>query len=664
MNQCAPAAATAVALRLASAALVLAALATGCRDAAPIASGGASASWPFYGGDAAGRRYSPLDQITPANIAALELAWTHHHGDLADSDETRGKSSFQATPIVVGDTLYYCTPLNRVFALDPETGTERWVYDPEVDAAQIRNLTCRGVAYWADPAAPEDSACRERIFTGTVDARLIAIDARTGQPCADFGSAGQVDLLIGIGEAFPGEYGVSSPPTVIRDVVAVGALVADNRRVDAPAGVVRGFDARSGALRWAFDPVPPGTPPRKPEPMPENDGTPSYHVGTAHAWSIFSADPERDLLFVPTGNTSPDFYGGQRHGIDHYSSSVVALRGATGEVVWHFQTVHHDLWDYDVSSQPTLLDVPVNGALVPGVAQPTKMGHIFLLDRETGRPLYAVEERPVPQRPIPGETLSPTQPFPTHPPPLHPHTLSPDEAWGLTPWDRASCRDQLATLRNDGIFTPPSLEGSIQYPGVAGGTNWGSAAYDPERRLLVLGINRVANVQTAVPRDEVDWSERRGVLAMLFPQTGTPYVQKQEVLISSLGIPCNPPPWGTLVAVDLESGQVRWEVPLGSIREQAPVPIDLELGLPHAGGPLVTASGLVFIGASMDSTVRALDVETGETLWRARLPAGGQATPLTYRLENGARQLVVIAAGGHGTLGTRRGDSLVAYALP
>jgi quinoprotein glucose dehydrogenase len=645
-------------LRLLAAATAFACLS--CGDAGPLAveSGGPDAEWTHYGADPGGSRWSPLRQITPRNVAHLELAWEFHTGDVSKGDgEGRGKTSFQATPIVVGDTLYFCSPLNRVFALDPETGEPRWVADPGVVDTQGWTRTCRGVA-WTRVA--ESGACAERIFTATMDARLVALDARTGARCADFGRDGEVQLSRGVTGFRSDEYGVTSPPTVIGDIVAVGALVGDGRRVDAPGGVVRGFDTRTGALRWAFDPVPPGTPPLPPAP----DGTPRYHPGTPNAWSIFSADPDRDLLFVPMGNPSPDFYGGKRDGIDYYGSAVVALRGSTGEGVWRFQTVHHDLWDYDVASQPTLLELSgPDGHRVAALAQPTKMAHVFLLDRATGEPVYPVEERAVPASDVPGETSAPTQPFPTHPAPLLPETLGPDDAWGLVPWERSACRERLEAVRTGGIFTPPSLEGTLQYPGVAGGSNWGGLAVDRERGLIVLNLNRMPSLQRVVPRGDEDEIPVRRPYDVIFPQLGAPFAQFQSTLLSPLGVPCTAPPWGTLVAVDLATGEKRWEVPFGSTRDMAPFPFWVDWGLPSMGGPIATAGGLVFIGASMDDFLRAYDVESGAELWSARLPAGGQATPLTYRLRGG-RQFVVIAAGGHGTVGTTPGDSLVAYALP
>jgi quinoprotein glucose dehydrogenase len=475
-------------------------------------------------------------------------------------------------------------------------------------------------------------------------------------PCPGFGAGGTVDLGAGIGERAPGEYGVTSPPAVIGDRIVVGSMVLDNRRTDAPGGVVRAFDARTGALVWAWDPVPPDR-------APANG---HYARGTTNAWAPLSVDAERGLVFVPTGNSSPDYYGGQRNGLDEYSSSVVALDAATGGVRWRFQTVHHDVWDYDVPAQPTLFDWAGPSGPVPALAQATKLGHLFVLDRATGVPLLPVEERPVPQQgAVPGETLSPTQPFPVRPASLHPATLGADEAFGFTPWDRAKCREAIAALRSDGIFTPPSAQGSVQYPGMAGGMNWGGVAVDPERGLLIANTQRIATRIRLLTREEVRAKYGGRVPDYgVEPQEGTPYALERAPLLGPLGAPCNPPPWGTLAAIDLATGVPLWEVPLGTTRDLAPWPLWLATGTPNLGGPLVTASGLVFIGATTDFFLRAFDVETGHELWKARLPTAAHATPMTYRLRPDGRQYVVIAAGGHGLLGTPPGDALIAFALP
>ncbi len=640
----------------------VAALALACGES-PIDMTGAIAEWRHYGGDLGGLRYSPLTQVHRGNVNELEVAWVHRSGDFSDGSGDVTRTSFQATPIVVDDTLYYCTGFNRVFALDPETGAERWVFDPELRARRLQGpypLTCRGVSYWRDARNPPGAPCRERIFTGTIDSELIALDARTGRPCEDFGDAGAVALREGIGEAPAWEYYVTSPPLVIRDVVVVGALVADNLRVDAPSGVVRAFDARTGALRWAWDPVPPGWAERHADAR----GRPLYQSGTPNVWSIMSGDAERGRVFVPTGNASPDGYAALRRGLDHYASSVVSLDSETGRVVWSFQTVHHDVWDYDVAPQPTLFQIPGVGGGRPGVAQATKMGFVFLLDRDSGEPLYPVEERPVPPTDVPGESLSPTQPFPTHPPPLHAVTLGAEDAWGFTPFDRRACAKEIAGYRAEGLYTPPSLQGSLLYPSTAGGPNWGGVSVDPERGVLYVNQIHLASVAWLVPRQEYSRLDpsQAAYPNELYPQAGTPYGFKRKALLSPLGAPCSPPPWGTLTAVDLRRGEVLWRSTLGTTRDQAPFPLWLDLGAPNLGGSIVTAGGLVFIAATTDKFLRGFDADTGEELWRQRLPFTGNATPLTYRLGPDRKQYLVLAAGGHGW--SEPGDALMAFALP
>jgi quinoprotein glucose dehydrogenase len=631
----------------------------GCRRAAgPIDYSGPVADWSEWGAAKGGGRYSPLTQITRENVGALEVAWSFHTGHLRGEDKY---VVFQVSPLVVDQTMYLCTPYNEVIALDPETGEQLWRFDPELDAEASYVINCRGVSTWADPLA-SGGACARRIIMGTVDARLVEIDARTGRRCADFGKSGEIDLRPGLGEVKKGDYGVTSPPLILGDRIITGAMVIDDTRVDVPGGAVRAFDVRSGALLWGWDPIPPDQPPLP----PGEDGTPRFARGTSNAWTALSGDPERDLVFVPTGNTSPDYYGGHRHGLDYYSSSVVALDAKTGRVVWHFQAVHHDLWDYDTPAQPTLFEFPSPQGPVPALAMPTKMGHLFLLNRVSGEPLFPVEERPVPQEgAVPGEPLSPTQPFPTRPPPLHPTKLGPEDAFGFTFWDRGKCREKIASLRSDGIFTPPSTQGSVHYPGMVGGQNWGSVAIDPARNLLVTNLLRVATEVRLIPREEFSaLFPGEFVQPPYEPQLGTPYGLYRIPLLSPWGAPCNPPPWGTLAGIDLATGEVRWEVTLGTTRNVAPWPIWFELGAPNLGGALVTASGLTFIGATTDGYLRAFDTETGAELWRATLPNSAHATPISYRVRPDGKQYVVIAAGGHKLLGTELGDSLIAFALP
>ncbi|MBW2697602.1 MAG: pyrroloquinoline quinone-dependent dehydrogenase [Deltaproteobacteria bacterium] len=639
----------------------------GCSENVVIDHAGPVANWRAYGADIHGTRYSVLTQITPENVAALEIAWTYHTGDFDSGEETLAGTSFQNTPIVLGDTMYLCTPRNKAIALDAETGEERWVFDAEADTEGMFILACRGVSHWVDEHAAPNAICRERIFMGTVDARMIALDATTGRPCADFGEAGSIDLSAGIGNRMPGEYGVTSPPLVMNGLLVTGTMVLDNIRVDAPGGVVRAYDVRTGALRWSWDPLPPGQ--MFIETVDEYGEPLRYRRGTANAWSLLSGDPELGLVFVPTGNTAPDYYGVIRDGLDYYSSSVVALDVQSGEVVWRFQTVHHDVWDYDVPAQPVLFEHVGEQGHTPALVQATKLGHLFFLDRRSGEPIFPVEERPVPRGGLEGDLLSPTQPFPTRPAPIHPASFDVDDAWGITPWDRAHCRKQIEALDFAGIFTPPSERGWIQYPSYFGGTNWGSVSIDPERGLLITNTSRMAAELRLIPRAEFDAgveeaARRGGAPPPWEPQAGTPFAMTRSFLLSPWGLPCSPPPWGTLVAIDLSSGELRWEVPLGTTRDLAPVPIPLPLGTPSQGGPIATASGLVFIAGAMDDYLRAFDVTTGEELWRARLPAGGQATPMTYRVSPGGRQYVVIAAGGHSMMGTKLGDAVVAFALP
>ncbi|MAG34161.1 MAG: glucose dehydrogenase [Deltaproteobacteria bacterium] len=646
----------------------------GCNGEESASPSGRIAGWPVYGGDEAGTRHSVLDQITPSNVDELEVAWTYHTGDALEGfgygssvsdDLTHGATTFQNTPILVGRTLYLCSPLNRVIALDAETGQEKWSYDPKVDLDGLYVLVCRGVSAWTDSRTRVGAFCSTRIFTGTLDGRLIALDSETGRPCEDFGEGGTVDLTEGVGDPSPGEYGVTSPPVVLGDRLITGSMVLDNRRTDAPSGVVRAYSARTGKRLWAWEALVAGE-------KSGGEGGGEYRRGTSNAWSALSVDSERNLVFVPTGNTAPDYFGGHREGLDDYSSSIIALDGDSGELVWSFQTVHHDIWDYDVGAQPVLFDFPTDDGGVPGVLAGTKMGHLFFLDRLTGAPLLPVEERPVPGRGVPGEAgLSPTQPFPVKPPPLHPATLAPDDAFGFLPWDESACRSRIEEARSEGIFTPPSTQGTIQYPGMVGGMNWGSLSVDASRRLLVVNNQRVANYARLVPRAEYDAivEESGGVPAYGYePQVGTPYaLQRYPLLSPYLGAPCNPPPWGTLTAVDLATGEIVWDVPLGNTRNLAPWPVWMflgEIGVPNIGGPITTASGLTFIAATTDGYLRAFETASGQLLWKAGLSTSAHATPMTYRLDQRGKQFVVVAVGGHGMLGTKSGDELVAYALP
>jgi quinoprotein glucose dehydrogenase len=632
---------------------------------AAAASGPAASDWPSYGRDPGGARHSPLTQIDRSNVKRLVVAWTYNTGEAGVVVKRGRPPALEATPLVVDGAMFISTPLGRAIALDPATGRERWRYDPGVDPQRgYGDFASRGVAYWRDGRAAE-GGCAARIFVATIDARLVALDAASGRPCPGFGTEGVVDLRRGL-RVPPYEfqaYEMTSPPAVVGDMVVTGAAIADNGRLAPASGEVRGFDARSGALRWTFDPIPQDA--REAAHATWRDGS-AARTGGANVWSVMAADPERDLVFLPTSSPAPDYFGGLRRGENRYGNSIVALRASTGKVVWHFQTVHHDLWDYDNASPPALTTVTKAGLRVPAVLQATKTGMLFVLHRETGEPLFAVEERPVPKSTVAGEEAWPTQPFSIR---LVPHRYSADEAWGPTPEARAWCRDQIAALRNEGIFTPPSLEGTLAVPGNIGGSNWGGVAVDEGRRIVVAPVNRVPAVVQLFAREGFDGDRlrredaARGLTDWEYAgMEGTPYVMRRRLLIGPTGLPCTPPPFGALVAVSLETGRILWDVPLGTMpamKEGAP-PAPADAGSPNLGGPIVTASGLVFIGATLDRMMRAFDVETGRELWKAPLPAGARATPMTY--EAGGRQYVVISAGGSGPFGT--GDAVMAFALP
>ncbi|MGH8251696.1 MAG: pyrroloquinoline quinone-dependent dehydrogenase [Steroidobacteraceae bacterium] len=612
--------------------------------------------WPAYGRDPGGARYSPLADIDRTNVKTLELTWTFHTGHLGI--ETGSDPRFETTPIVVDGSLYLTTPLGELIALDPETGQERWRFDPESRRkAHYGDFANRGVSTWLDSSAAAGSPCRRRIFLATIDARLFAVDGATGKACRDFGAKGLIDLRKGLRHApaeFPA-YQVTSPPLVIGDLVVTGSAIADNAWIAPASGEVRAFDARSGALRWRWDPI------------PQDAADPAYAswqggsagpTGAANVWSVMVADPERGLIFAPTSSPAPDYFGGKRPGDNRYANSVVALAAATGKVAWHFQTVHHDLWDYDNAAPPALATLVRNGKEIPAVLQATKTGMLFVLHRETGEPLVPVTERPVPASDAPGEKASPTQPFSAIS--LSPHGLAAGQLGHLDAADRGVCSAALEGLRNDGIFTPPSLGGTLVRPSNIGGAHWGGVAVDAARQIAVVPVNTIAAMVQLMPAEGLDEdeaekdSDRQRLGYEYTHMQGTGYVMRRRFLRAPSGAFCTPPPWGLLVGVDLANGEKAWEVPLGSHLDGR-VP-----GSPNLGGPIATASGLVFIGATIEPALRAFDVQTGELLWRAELPGGARATPITYRA--GGKQYVVIAAGGGD--GFAEGDSLVAYALP
>ncbi len=620
--------------------------------------------WPHYGATKGGAKYSTSAKINRENVDQLEQAWVYRTGEAERLGKRFSKTAFQVTPILVEGSLVFCTPSQRIVALDPASGMERWVFDPEIDPnLDVLDIKCRGVEVWTDESAAPEAVCHTRILFSTIDFRLIAIDAGDGKPCPGFGVNGVVTVPYDKKLAFSGEVTLNDPPVVVNGVVVVGSAVYDGVRADGPSGMVRAFDARTGNVLWTFDPVP-----RDPaDPMYATWGAAAASIGATNVWSIMSVDEQRDLVFLPTSSPSSDYYGGHRPGENRYANSVVALRGATGEVVWHFQTSHHDVWDFDLPSQPILIDLDRDGKKIPALLQITKQAFVFVLNRETGEPLFPVEERPVPQDGVAGERLSPTQPYPLSPPPFMQQGISAEDAWGFTFIDRMMCKKKLAAYRQGGLYTPPSLEGTAMIPGLTGGGNWGGGAFDPGSGLLIINSTRIPAAIRLIPASAAENRATPATPALssiVFPQSGTFYKAETRFIFSPLGAPCTKPPWGGLTAIELASGTIKWDVALGSMHRMTPVhlPFTWNLGTPVAGGPIATAGGLVFVASTMDRMFRAFDIETGAELWHADLPANGNATPMTY--VTSGRQFVVLAAGGHFLYGPELGDYLIAYALP
>ncbi|MDB6085568.1 MAG: rane-bound PQQ-dependent dehydrogenase, glucose/quinate/shikimate family [Gammaproteobacteria bacterium] len=629
-----------------------------------------TAEWRWYGGNAAGTHFSPLTQITPSNVAGLRVAWTFSTGDLAAGGRhpvgelgglsgLHGVSALQATPLQVGRVLYSCTERNSVIALDAETGRELWRFDPHANGKLLTHSSCRGVAYHEQQGV--SGTCTARILHGSIDGKLWALDARTGFPCPGFGDGGSISLREGLSNPEIG-YHMTSPGTIGKGVIIVGAWIPDNLSVSEPSGVVRAYDVLTGKLAWAWD-------------MGRADGRAllpgeTFTPSTPNFWSIASVDESLNLVYVPTGNAAPDIWGGKRRAFDdEYSSSVVALDLTTGRPQWSFQTTHHDLWDYDVPAQPVLFDIPYSGGTRPALIQATKRGDIFILDRRTGIPITPVEERAVPQGAAPGDYLARTQPFSAI------SVRGPDllerQMWGITPLDQLWCRIRFRQARYDGLFTPPGEVPTINYPGSFGAISWGGVAVDEPHHLLISNSNSIAYYMQLIPRAQAPESSRtlRGTVSYQWlPMEGTPYVVRIHPFVSPLGIPCNAPPWGQLQAIDLLTGKTLWKHSIGTARDSGllgyPSGLAIPIGTPAQGGPITTAGGVTFLAATTDNYLRAFDSLTGRELWRGRLPAGGQATPMTFISPESERQFVVVSAGGHAAMNTKRGDYMVAFALP
>lgn len=643
--------------------------------AADYAAGGTftapDGDWIAYGGTQGAQRFSPLAQITPENVDELERAWVSHTGDLPE-DLDNNSYGAETTPLKVGDTLYLCSATNILIALDPATGGERWRYDPQVSDEWIPyTAACRGVTYYEVADAAADAPCARRIIEGTLDARLIAVDAETGRPCQDFGTNGSVSITPGMGSIVPGMVSITSPPVVVRGNIVTGHQVLDGQKLDAPSGVIQAFDAVTGDLAWAWDMTAPGR-----QGLPEDGET--YTRGTPNMWTMASADEELGLVYLPMGNAAGDYWSGDRLPAENeYSTSLVALDAETGRPAWHFQTVHKDVWDYDLGSQPTLVDLPGG---IPAVVLASKQGDVYILDRRNGTLITQAEERPVPGGGVEPQERSPTQPFSLF------HTLARPQLeerdmWGMSPIDQMVCRIQFRRASYDGMYTAPTTDQRwIEYPGYNGGSDWGGIAIDPRHGVIIANYNDMPNYNRLVPREkanEMGWAPRGearggdmggGAEGAGDPQMGAPYAIDVNAgwRLPFTGLLCKEPPYGGIRAIDMRTGETIWDRPLGSARRNGPFGIPsmlpFEIGTPNNGGSVVTAGGLIFIAATTDNLFRAIDMRTGETLWQDVLPAGGQATPMTY--EAGGRQYVVIMAGGHHFMETPVGDELIAYALP
>ncbi|WP_338445117.1 membrane-bound PQQ-dependent dehydrogenase, glucose/quinate/shikimate family [Pelagerythrobacter marensis] len=631
----------------------------------------AGSEWRAYGGTADAQRYSTLAQITPDNVGRLERAWVAHTGDLP-ADMNDNSYGAETTPLKIGDTLYLCSATNILIALDAASGRERWRHDPGVSDDWIPyTAACRGVAYHEASEGDPDAPCARRIIEGTLDARIVAVDARTGRPCLDFGDGGSVDITEGMGPVVPGMVSITSPPVVVRGNIVTGHQVLDGQKLDAPSGVIQAFDAVTGELAWAWDL---GAPDR--QGRPEGDAT--YTRGTPNMWTMASADEELGLVYLPMGNSAGDYWSGARSAAENeYATALVALDAETGRPRWHFQTVHKDVWDYDLGSQPTLIDLPGG---IPAVVLASKQGDIYILDRRDGRLISRAEERPVAQGGVEPEERAATQPFSLF------HTLAQPrleerDMWGMSPLDQLACRIQFRRAAYDGMYTPPTADRRwVQYPGYNGGSDWGGIAIDPRHGVIVANYNDMPNYNRLVPRAEANekgWAPRGearggamsgGAEGAGDPQMGAPYAIDVNAgwRLPFTGLLCKEPPYGGIRAIDLRTGETIWDRPFGTARRNGPFGIPsmlpLDIGTPNNGGSVVTASGLIFIAAATDNLFRAIDLRTGETLWQDVLPAGGQATPMTY--EANGRQYVVIMAGGHHFMETPVGDELVAYALP
>lgn len=614
--------------------------------------------WHQYGRTPYGQRYSPLTQINTENVGTLKEAWRYRTGDMKLPDDV-GETTYQVTPLKVGDTLYLCTPHNWAIALDAATGQEKWKFDSNSGMNPNRqHQTCRGVTYYRDAAAAVDAPCAERVYLPTSDARLIALDAKSGTVCTTFADNGALHLETGMEHAPAGYYYSTSPPVVVGRRLIIGGAVNDNYSTEEQSGVIRAFDVDTGALLWNWD----SGNPTETAPLPPGR---TYTTNSPNSWSVFSVDEALGLVYVPLGNQVPDQLGmGRSENVEKYSSSIVALDVNTGQDRWVRQTVHHDLWDMDVPAQPVLLDITrPDGTTVPALVGPTKQGDIYVLDRRTGEPILPVREEPAPGGAIPEDFTAPTQPVSALT--FMPQPLEEKDMWGVTMIDQLVCRIRFHQLNYEGRYTPPSLNGTLVYPGNFGVFNWGSVAVDPERQVMFGMPTYLAFTARLVPRDQIPprGQDEKGSEQGLNRNDGAPYGVYMGPFLGPLQIPCQAPPWGYVAGADLRTGEIAYKLRNGTVRDMTALPLPFAVGVPGIGGPIVTRGGVAFLAAAVDDYLRAYELSTGRELWRGRLPAGGQATPMTYALDDG-RQFVVIVAGGHGSIGTKPGDYVIAYTLP
>lgn len=632
-------------------------LPTAVAASAPMGGDVPNGEWHQYGRTPYGQRYSPLDQINVQNVANLQEVWRYQTGDVKRPDDI-GETTYQVTPLKVGDTLYLCTPHNLAIALDAVSGKEKWRFDSNSGMNPDRqHQTCRGVTYYHDQAAAAGAPCADRVYLPTSDARLIALDAANGKVCTSFADQGVLHLETGMKYNPAGYYYSTSPPVAVAGKIIVGGAVNDNYSTQEQSGVIRAFDIKTGALVWNWD----SGNPDQTTPLPVGQ---TYTTNSPNSWSVSSVDETLGLIYIPLGNQVPDQLGmGRSANVERFSSSVVALDINTGQLKWVQQFVHHDLWDMDVPAQPVLFDMKKSdGSVVPALVASTKQGDIYVLDRRTGEPLIPFKEIPAPGGAIPEDHTAPTQPISDLT--FSPSPLQEKDMWGVSLFDQLACRIAFHRYKYEGRYTPPSLEGSIIYPGNFGTFNWGSVAVDPERQIMFGMPTYLAFTSRLVPRADIPprGQDQKGSEQGLNRNDGAPYGVFMGPFLGPLGIPCQAPPWGYVAGADLTTGKIAYKHKNGTVHDMTPLPLPFKVGVPGIGGPIVTKGGVAFLGAAVDNYLRAYDVTTGRQLWEARLPAGGQSTPMTYTADD--KQHVLIVAGGHGSVGTKPGDYVIAYRLP